>query len=83
MPAKKTETPVEAEIIEEKVEMNSGDMYWGRRRTGGGFFFGSLLLILGVFLILENSLAVDLMRYFWPVLLLLLGARLIYRSFNR
>ena len=82
MPTQKNETLQEAEVVEEKIEVNRGT-YLGQRRYREGFFFGSVLLILGVFLILENYLAIDFMRYFWPVLLLLIGARLVYRSFNK
>ena len=81
MPIDKKEQPAEAEVIEEKVKMDEA-IYCHRRHSHGGFFFGSILLILGIFLILENYLAINLMQYFWPILLLLLGALLIYRSFN-
>ena len=82
MPTQKNETLQEAEVVEEKIEVNRGT-YLRQGRYRGGFFFGSVLLILGFFLILENYLAIDFMRYFWPVLLLLIGARLVYRSFNK
>lgn len=82
MTTQKNETPQEAEVVEEKIEINR-ETYLGQRRYRGGFFIGSVLLILGVFLILENYLAIDLMRYFWPIMLLLFGSLLIYRSFNR
>ncbi|GEM_PF-2475254 len=82
MPAKQNEKPNEAEVVEEKVRVDE-TIYHHRGRPHGGFFFGSLLLILGIFLILENYLNINLMQYFWPILLLLLGSLLIYRSFNR
>jgi uncharacterized membrane protein HdeD (DUF308 family) len=81
MPTKKNEKPIEAEVVEEKIRVESSQGHV-RKRPHGGFVFGLILLVLGVFLILENYLQISLMQYFWPILLLLLGGLLIYRSFN-
>jgi hypothetical protein len=81
MPVRNNENPIEVEVIEEINRMKD-DSHHHHRRSDGGFFFGSIFLILGTFLILSNYLQIDLMQYFWPILLLLLGVILIYRSFN-
>jgi hypothetical protein len=71
---KKNET-TEAEIVSEVVLKT--------RKSNAGLFWGTLLLVWGVALILDNYLQIDVFRNFWPVVAIIFGGFLILSSFNR
>jgi predicted membrane protein len=54
---------------------------WQSRDGRGGAFAGTLLAIVGAALLLEASIATDVeLRTLWPLLIVLLGASLVWRS---
>ncbi|MCA9333343.1 hypothetical protein KC960_05155 [Candidatus Saccharibacteria bacterium] len=40
--------------------------------------WGIILIILGIIFLIQNILQVDVMQYFWPVILIALGIGAIY-----
>lgn len=79
--AKKKENPVEGEIVEEK-KTETAKKSEIKRSNDGRLFLGVVFLLLGGLIFLNNFYpSIDISSYFWPIILILLGAVMIFRSF--
>lgn len=79
MPRKKEEKVTEGEIVEEtKKPVNN------KKKTNDGRLFLGIIFILFGGLIFINNLfpAIEVSKYFWPVILIIFGLALIFRSFQ-
>lgn len=58
-----------------------------RRRDGGGIVFGGILIVVGGWYLLDQTLGLDLPRIdwsmAWPVILLVLGAAIVFRAWRQ
>jgi hypothetical protein len=52
------------------------------RYSSGGIFWGLLLLAIGVYFLLRDTLNVDLpdLDRFWPLIVILIGGWILYRQ---
>jgi LiaI-LiaF-like transmembrane region len=58
-----------------------------RRRDVGGLVFGGILLAIGIYYLLQQTLGLDIpdlnWDQLWPVALILLGAAILYGNWTR
>jgi uncharacterized membrane protein HdeD (DUF308 family) len=81
MATNKKEEPVEAEIIDERIDSKADESYL--RRTDGRVFWGLLLILLGVLFLLQNYFSIYVWGIFWPIILVFIGLFLILKSSRR
>lgn len=81
MATNKKEEPIEAEIIDEKVDRKAGESYL--KRTDRRVFWGLLLVLLGVLFLMQNYFSIDVWGIFWPIILVFIGLFLILKSSKR
>lgn len=58
-----------------------------RRRDVGGLVFGGILLVVGIYYLLERTFGLDIPELdwdqLWPVAVILLGAAILYGNWTR
>ena len=65
--------------------MDSGGGH--RRRDAGGLIFGAILVIIGIYYLLQRTLGLDIpdlnWDQLWPLFLILLGGAILYGAVTR
>jgi NADH:ubiquinone oxidoreductase subunit 4 (subunit M) len=58
-----------------------------RRRDAGGLIFGGILLVVGIYYLLQRTLGLDIpdlnWDQIWPVFVILLGGAILYGAWSR
>lgn len=58
-----------------------------RRRDAGGLIFGGILLVVGIYYLLQRTMGLDIpdlnWDQIWPVFVILLGGGILYGAWSR